>query len=97
MPSVRRRPIALAAALAVLAGVGTTGCGESRARRDAREGLTAQLAQAGVAPELAACIVERFFEGRSDAELAGFFERPELTEAEADEVARLTRACLDDS
>lgn len=82
-------------ALLVVAGVSLAGCGESRARRDAREGLTSQLVEAGVAPNLASCIVERFFATRDDGELAGFFERPELTEGEAAEIRALTRACTE--
>lgn len=92
---MRHRSAALAAATVLVVGVVTTGCGESRARREAREGLTSQLVEAGVAPELAACIVDGFFATRDDEELTGFFDRPRLTDAESDEIARLTRSCLD--
>lgn len=87
----------LAAVLtAALTVAGVSGCGESRARKDAREGLVLQLIEDGTIDQgIAECVVERFFDDRSDEELARFFEEPEATQADLDAFAELTRLCAE--
>ncbi len=41
----------------------------------------------------AVCVVDKFFAGRSDAELKAFFERKDLTAAESAEFAALGQQC----
>jgi hypothetical protein len=69
------------------------GCRKS-SRPDARTAFIGQLQQeGGLAPDVAECIVDRFFAERTDQELKEFFEREELTVAEAEEFGRLAEAC----
>lgn len=69
------------------------GCRKS-SRPDARAAFVAQLQQeGGLASDVAECIVDRFFADRTDQELKEFFERTELTPAEAEEFGRLAEAC----
>lgn len=69
------------------------GCRKS-SRPDARTAFVAQLQQeGGLASDVAECIVDRFFADRTDQELKEFFERTELTQAEAEEFGRLAQAC----
>jgi hypothetical protein len=53
--------------------------------------LTAALAACG--KRTAECVVTAFFEDKTDAELKGFFDRPELTPEEATEFAALGQGC----
>jgi hypothetical protein len=69
-----------------------TGCG-SQARDDARDSLVQQLEDGGLDQETAECVVAAFFEGKSNEELKGFFDRAELTPEEAVEFAALGRRC----
>lgn len=82
-----------AAALACAVAVMAVGCGESGDRRDARRTLVAQLVDAGLPADLADCVVEGFFDVRSDAELRAFYERDSLTDDEVEEFARLAELC----
>ena len=69
-----------------------TSCG-SQARDDARDSLVQQLEDGGLDRETAECVVAAFFEGKSNEELKGFFDRAELTPEEAVEFAALGRRC----
>ncbi|MEY4173833.1 MAG: hypothetical protein RI900_998 [Actinomycetota bacterium] len=69
------------------------GCRKS-SRPDARAAFVTQLQQeGGLTPDVAECIVDRFFADRTDQDLKEFFERDELTIAEAEEFGRLAEAC----
>jgi hypothetical protein len=71
-----------------------TGCARS-SRGTALGQFTRQLeSKGGVTHEQAQCIAEKFFSTRTDQELAAFFARPELTEPEQAEFARLGSECL---
>ena len=65
-------------------------CG--RARDDARDSLVKQLEDGGLDKTTAECVVAAFFEGKTNDELKGFFDRPELTPEEAAEFAALGAA-----
>jgi hypothetical protein len=67
-------------------------CG-SQARNDARDSLVKQLESGGLDHETALCVVDAFFATKTDAELKGFFERPNLTPDEAAEFASLGQRC----
>ena len=67
-------------------------CGPS-ARDDARDGLVKQLEGGGLDKSTAECVVAAFFEGKTDKELKGFFDRPKLTPEEAAEFAVLGQKC----
>jgi hypothetical protein len=69
-----------------------TGCGSSP-RDDARESLVKQLEDGGLDQPTAECVVAAFFEGKSNDELKGFFDRPQLTPEEAAEFAALGQKC----
>jgi uncharacterized lipoprotein YajG len=70
------------------------GCSHS-SRSTALVQFTRQLeSKGGVTHEQASCIATKFFETRTDKELADFFARPELTEPETAEFARLGNECL---
>jgi uncharacterized lipoprotein YajG len=70
------------------------GCGHS-SRATALAQFTKQLeSKGGVTHQEAACIAAKFFATRTDQELADFFARPELTEPEQAEFARLGNECL---
>lgn len=84
---MRRSRCLAIAVLVVLAGCGQT------ARDDARETLVKQLQDGGLDHKTAECVVSAFFEGKSDAELKGFFDRPQLTPEEAAEFASLGERC----
>jgi len=75
-------------ALAIVLG----GCGHS-ARDDARETLVKQLEDGGLDHRTAECVVTTFFAGKTDDELQGFFQRPQLTPEEAAEFAALGEQC----
>jgi hypothetical protein len=68
------------------------GCG-SQARDDARDSLVQQLEDGGLDQKTAECVVAAFFDGKSNEELKGFFDRAELTPEEAVEFAALGRRC----
>ena len=68
------------------------GCGSPK-RDEARDQLVQQLEDGGLDHRTAECVVAEFFEGKSDDELKGFFERPELTPQEAVEFAALGQRC----
>jgi hypothetical protein len=67
-------------------------CG-SQPRNEARDSLLKQLEDGGLDAETAECVVNAFFEGKSNEELKGFFDRPELTPEEAAEFAALGQRC----
>ena len=73
-----------------------TGCGSSP-RDDARESLVKQLEDGGLDQPTAECVVAAFFEGKSNDELKGFFDRPQLTPEEAAEFAALGQKCAEQS
>jgi hypothetical protein len=76
-------------ALAPLAGCSRSSRGTALAQ------FTRQLeSKGGVSHEQASCIATKFFATRTDQELADFFARPELTEPEQAEFARLGVECV---
>jgi hypothetical protein len=79
----------MAIALVVVA---VAGCGSST-RDEARDSLVKQLQEGGLDKKTAECVVEAFFASKSDEELKGFFDRPELTPEEAVEFAALGKSC----
>lgn len=83
---VRRRWL-LAAVVAVV-----VSCGPS-VRDDARDSLVKQLEGGGLDQPTAECVVAAFFEGKTNDELKGFFDRPQLTPQEAAEFAALGQKC----
>ena len=89
-----RRSFALL--LLAVATFGATGCAAS-SRGPAQEEFVQQLVdEGGFDPVLAECIAERFFELRTDKDLKEFFEREELTDAEAAEFRSIGAACAED-
>ena len=76
----------------VLAMLAVTSCG-SEPRDDARDSLVKQLLDGGLDKPTAECVVAAFFEDKSNAELQGFFDRPQLTAEEAAEFASLGQRC----
>jgi len=87
---VRRAGMAALVVVALLAGAG---CGNGRARREARDELVDQLVEGGLPEQVADCVVEAFFDVRNDDELQDFFARETLTDDEREEFARLGEAC----
>jgi hypothetical protein len=86
---VSRSVLALVVGLLLVAA-----CSHS-SRGNALVQFTRQLeSKGGVTHEQAQCIATKFFAGRTDQELAAFFARPELTEPEQAEFARLGTECL---
>lgn len=67
-------------------------CGSSD-RHDARNSLVQQLVDGGLQRPLAECVVDAFFKDKSDDELRGFFDRPELTPDERAEFEALGAQC----
>jgi hypothetical protein len=51
------------------------------------------LEDGGLDADTAACVVAAFFDGKSNEDLKGFFDRPELTPEEAAEFAALGQRC----
>lgn len=85
---------ALIAALVVaVAAVPSAACAKGVARERARQELVDQLVEGGLDRTIADCVVEGFFAERTDAELKAFIARPDLTEAERAEFARLGESC----
>jgi hypothetical protein len=76
--------------VAVVAVAGSCG---SHTRDEARDSVVKQLVDGGLGADTAECVVDAFFEGKSDAELKLFFDRPELTPEEAAEFAALGQRC----
>ena len=72
--------------------VSVASCG-SQARDDARDSLVHQLEDGGLDQKTAECVVAAFFEGKTNEELKGFFDRPQLTPEEAVEFAALGQRC----
>jgi hypothetical protein len=68
-------------------------CG-SQPRDEARDTLVQQLEDGGLDSKTADCVVTAFFADKTDEELQGFFDRPELTPDEAVEFASLGQRCL---
>jgi len=83
-------------AAVVLAAVAVVSCGD-KPRDDARDSLVKQLQDGGLDHTTAECVVDAFFEGKTDAELKGFFDRPQLTPEEAAEFAALGTRCQSQS
>ncbi len=52
-----------------------------------------QLEDGGLDHKTAECVVAAFFEGKTNDELKGFFDRPQLTPEEAVEFAALGQRC----
>jgi hypothetical protein len=72
---------------------GLTGC--RSVRDDARQQFTQQLQdEGGLAPEVAKCVADRFFEERTTDELKEFFAREGLTDAERAEFQQLGNECI---
>ena len=65
----------------------------SQPRDDARDSLVKQLEDGGLDQKTAECVVAAFFEGKTNDELKGFFDRPQLTPEEAAEFAALGQRC----
>ncbi len=76
----------------MLALLAATSCG-SQPRDDARDSLVKQLQDGGLDKKTAECVVAAFFEDKTNEELKGFFDRPQLTPEEAAEFASLGQRC----
>ncbi|MEO7369610.1 MAG: hypothetical protein ABI949_10625 [Ilumatobacteraceae bacterium] len=76
--------------------VAVAGC-SSNPRDDARHSLVKQLEGRGLDGPTAECVVTAFFDGKSNDELQGFFDRPDLTPEEATEFAELGKQCATQS
>ena len=88
-----RLPRSVLVVLVVLVTATTAaGCG-SQQRDEARDSLVQQLEDGGLDPQTAECVVAGFFEGKSNEQLEGFFDRAELTAEEAAEFAALGQRC----
>jgi hypothetical protein len=79
-------------AAAVAGCIAVAGCSDT-ARHDARQSLVKQLEDRGLDQPTAECVVDEFFKGKSDQDLKGFFDRPQLTAEEAAEFAALGKKC----
>lgn len=89
---MKRLGRSLLAVLVVLVVAGLASCG-SQPRDDARDSLVQQLEDGGLDRKAAECVVAAFFEDKTNEELKGFFDRPELTPEEAVEFASLGQRC----
>ena len=76
--------------------VAVAACG-SQPRDEARDSLVKQLQDGGLDDKTAECVVSAFFDRKSNEELKGFFDRPELTPEEAAEFAALGQRCKAES
>jgi hypothetical protein len=76
----------------VLLVIAAASCGDAP-RNDARDSLVKQLQDGGLDAPTAECVVTAFFEGKTNEELKGFFDRPQLTPEEAAEFAALGQRC----
>ncbi|MEO8264137.1 MAG: hypothetical protein ABI706_01370 [Ilumatobacteraceae bacterium] len=88
---VVRRCVLIVVLLAAVAGCG------SQPRDEARDSLVKQLQDGGLDAKTAECVVAAFFDGKTNEELKGFFDRPELTSEEAAEFAVLGQRCKAES
>jgi len=79
--------------MALVVGVGVAGCGEGPGRTQARANLIEQLVGEGLTDSIATCIVDAFFEGKSDDELQAFYARKQLTDGERAEFVSLGARC----
>jgi hypothetical protein len=86
---MRSSRLLLVAALAVAT---IAGCG-STPRDDAHDSLVKQLEDGGLDQPTAECVVAAFFDGKTNDELKGFFDRPQLTAEESAEFAELGAKC----
>ena len=64
-----------------------------KARDGARNSLVKQLEDGGLDEKTAKCVVDEFFKDKTDQQLKGFFDRPQLTPEEAAEFAALGEKC----
>jgi hypothetical protein len=87
-----KRLVAIVLVVALATTPAFAGCNRNR-RDDAVRSLTEQLVDGGLERDIAECVVERFFAERSNDEIDAFFDRPELTEGEQAEFARLGAEC----
>jgi hypothetical protein len=78
--------------LAVLVVSALAACG-SAPRDEARQSLVKQLEDGGLDEKSAVCVVDAFFAGKTNEQLKGFFDRPQLTPDEAVEFAALGKRC----
>jgi hypothetical protein len=78
--------------LFVISLVAAASCGDPP-RDDARDSLVQQLQDGGLDEPTAECVVAAFFEGKTNEELKGFFDRAQLTPEEAAEFAALGQRC----
>lgn len=85
--------LAMVVASSVIGALALTACASGRGRDEARDDLVEQLVGRGLPTELAECVVDRFFAAHSDAELKEFYDREELTDAEAGEFAAYGADC----
>ncbi|MCB0979762.1 MAG: hypothetical protein H6513_07350 [Acidimicrobiaceae bacterium] len=83
--------VAMLLAVLVLPAACSRGDG-GRAKAEAE--FTQQLVDGGLDPTVAECVVEKFFDGRTNDELNDFFLRAELTNEERAEFASLTKKCI---
>jgi hypothetical protein len=88
---MRRRRWLLVVVVTVVASCGST------PRDDARDSLVKQLEDGGLDQPTAECVVAAFFDGKSNEELKGFFDRAQLTPEEAVEFAALGKKCATQS
>ena len=82
--------------LAVVVIATTVSCG-SDPRSDGRHSLVQQLEAGGLDQNTAECVVDAFFHDKTNDELKGFFDRPQLTPEEAAEFAALGQKCKSQS
>ncbi len=80
--------------IALVAAVASCG---SPPRDEARDSLVRQLEDGGLDQQTAECVVDAFFDGKTDAQLKGFFDREQLAPEEAAEFAALGQRCLPQS
>jgi hypothetical protein len=88
---MRRAVVALAVMLPLVAA-----CGRGADRNDARDDFVQQLVDNDFDRDMAECVVDAFFHGRTDQELQAFLDRDELTDDERTEFANLAVACNPD-
>ena len=82
---------------ALVAMIAVTVSCSSSPRDDARDSLVKQLEDGGLDQPTAECVVAAFFEGKTNDELKGFLDRPQLTPEEAAEFAALGQKCAGQS
>ncbi len=74
---------------------GAAGCADRTLTRDQLEDrYVSDLVESGIEEDVAACVIEGFFDELTDAELRDFnLDGDELTPAEQQRIAELTLAC----